>query len=164
MSSNCRHHRPEELQTDKELRSLAKKEGPFLGLIGGPERMRYDLSMEEELRTLKEVKAAKRLRETYAGTATMEVRQSKVFRLRGDMEPVTHGIDRSHEFQGVRVALKHDLMPSATGRGVRSSAFKVERAAMYVVRAKGSGPRRGPRVSQVVNEDELAKALAEIGG
>lgn len=92
-----------------------------------------------------------------------EMRQAKVFRLQGDMDAVSVGLPRHERFQGERVALRKDLMPSATGRGVRMSCFKVERAALYAVRAEGSGPKRGPRVSQVINEEELAKALASIG-
>jgi len=92
-----------------------------------------------------------------------EMRGAKVFRLQGDMDAVAVGLPRHEKFEGQRVALKHDLMPSATGRGVRMSCFKVERAAMYQVRAKGSGSKRGVRTAQVLNEDELAKALASIG-
>lgn len=160
---DCSHISRVEVQDDKDFRDLVKEVEPFEGLLRGPERMRMDLSILEELRTLKEVRKAKRLRETYAGTATMEVRQAKVFRLartQVDSDPCEHGIDRSHEFQGVTVNLRKSVMPSQEGRGVRSSAHKVERAAMFNVRhAKGSGPRRGPRTQQV-NQSELEAALA----
>lgn len=94
-----------------------------------------------------------------------EARQAKVFRLRGDMEPVAVGLPVHERFEGVKVDLRKSVMPSQEGRGVRSSAFKVERAAMYNVRhASGSGPRRGVRTSQVINYEELERALASFGG
>lgn len=94
-----------------------------------------------------------------------EARQAKVLGLHGDMETVVVGLPAHERFRGTRVNLAKSVMPSQEGRGVRSSAFKVERAAMYNVRhASGSGPRRGVRTSQVINYEELERALASFGG
>lgn len=118
----------------------------------------------EELMTDKELRKLEREMWPYKAVEqshgiTDEVRHSRLFTLRGDMETVSVGLPRHERFEGEVVNLSRSTMPSQGGRDVRSSAYKVERAAMYNVRgAKGS------RTSQVVNYEELEKALASLGG
>lgn len=91
-------------------------------------------------------------------SVTWEVRRAKVLRLQGDGGTVTVGLD-TPKWQGKRLEAN---LPSQGGRDVRSCSGKLARAEFYSSRYhRRDTSNRGS--SQVVDREELEKALREMG-
>lgn len=90
-----------------------------------------------------------------------EVRHCKVLSLRGDMDPVTVGIDRETWIGGV-IEMDKSVMPSQDGMGVRSCSRKLWTAEHYARQWHRKGTPGGTRRSEA-DPVELAKALELLG-
>lgn len=92
-----------------------------------------------------------------------ELRQAKVLSLRGDMDPVSVGLD-TPRWRGTRLSVR--VMPSQDGAGVRNCSRKLERAEStsrrwhrgVAGRPKGTGGK-----GAVADEAKLAEHLKALG-
>lgn len=129
MERQCKHRSPEEEQPHKWLLELEREVWPLNA----------------------------RAQEHQGHEVHEEVRRAKLFRLSGDGQGVTVGLD-TPKWKGTRTEAN---MVSQDGQGVRSCSRKLARAEFYSSRwHRRAASTRG---TSEVNEVELKKALEELG-